>query len=365
MKTKKLITAVTAFFLLVACSAGAKNETKQESGETMKSKANVNINMDNLHDIYFAGGCFWGVEEYFARIPGVYNVTSGFANGTTENPSYEDVIYRNTGHAETVHIQYDPGIVSLKTLSEQFFKIVNPISVNKQGNDVGTQYRSGIYYVDESDIPILESVFAEVQKKYSIPIVTELEPLDHYFLAEDYHQDYLAKNPNGYCHITFETLDEVVLETEKLEISQYTKPTIEELQKRLTPLQFDVTQNEGTERAFANEYWDNKEKGIYVDIVTGEPLFSSTDKYDSGTGWPSFTCPIGEELIAEHSDNSLWMERTEVRSALGDTHLGHVFNDGPKEEGGLRYCLNSASLKFIAYDEMDKLGYGEYKKYVQ
>ncbi len=357
--------AVVAFFLLMACSAGAKNETKQENGEGMNSKRNVNINMDNIHDIYFAGGCFWGVEEYFSRIPGVYDVTSGFANGTTSNPSYEDVIYRNTGHAETVHIQYDPSIVSLKTLTEQFFKIINPVSLNKQGNDIGTQYRTGVYYVDEADVPILETVFNAVQEKYSAQIVTELEPLDHYFLAEDYHQDYLKNNPNGYCHITFETLEDIVLEIDKLDVSQYSKPSIEELRERLTPLQFDVTQNEGTERAFDNEYWDNKEKGIYVDIITGEPLFSSTDKYDSGTGWPSFTRPIAEEKIAEHSDNSFFMVRTEVRSVLGDSHLGHVFPDGPKDEGGLRYCLNSASLNFIPYDEMDEKGYSEYKKYVR
>ncbi len=356
--------AVVAFFLLMACSAGAKNETKQESGENMKSKANVNINMNNLQDIYFAGGCFWGVEEYFSRIPGVYDVTSGFANGTTDNPSYEDVIYRNTGHAETVHIQYDPSIISLKTLTEQFFKIINPISLNKQGNDVGTQYRTGIYYTNSADVPVIEAVIKEVQKNYSAKIVTELQVLDHYFLAEGYHQDYLKNNPNGYCHISFASLNEVVLETEKEPAGKYTKPSIEELQQRLTPLQFDVTQNDGTERAFTGEYWDTKEKGIYVDIVTGEPLFSSSDKYDSGTGWPSFTRPISDEKIVEHVDNSFFMTRTEVRSTFGDSHLGHVFPDGPKDEGGLRYCLNSAALNFIPYDQMDEKGYSDYKKYV-
>ncbi len=365
MKNVKLIIVGMALFLLMSCTAGAQTKKMQETGEIVSNRPNVTINMENLKDIYFAGGCFWGVEEYFSRIPGVYEVTSGFANGTTSNPSYEDVIYRNTGHAETVHIQYDPGIVSLKTLTEQFFKIINPVSLNKQGNDVGTQYRTGVYYVTEKDVPVIQAVFDEVQKKYSSPIVTELQVLDHYFLAEEYHQDYLEKNPNGYCHITFETLSEVVLETETLPTGKYIKPSVEELRERLTPLQFDVTQNEGTERAFANEYWDNKEKGIYVDIITGEPLFSSRDKYDSGTGWPSFTQPISESLITEHVDDSLWMTRTEVRSTLGDSHLGHVFNDGPVQDGGLRYCLNSASLIFISYDEMDEKGYAEYKKYVE
>jgi peptide methionine sulfoxide reductase msrA/msrB len=173
-------------------------------------KNSIQINVGNLKDIYFAGGCFWGVEEYFSRIPGVYDVTSGYANGDTENPSYNDVCYRNTGHAETVHVQYDPDIISLKTLTEQFFRIINPTSLYRQGNDIGSQYRTGVYCTDDADVGIIQAVFNEVQKSYDQAIVTELLPLEHYYLAEDYHQDYLAKNPSGYCHIDFSSLDDIV-----------------------------------------------------------------------------------------------------------------------------------------------------------
>ena len=212
---KRLTTLVLISILLVfsVIAASCGNNLPNSRGEEVKQP--VEINTENLRDIYFAGGCFWGVEEYFSRMPGVYNVTSGYANGNTENPSYDDVCYRETGHAETVHVQYDPSIISLKTLTEQFFKIIDPTTVNQQGYDVGSQYRTGVYYTNEDDLETIKAVFDGVQKNYKQKIVTELLPLQHYYLAEEYHQDYLKKNPFGYCHIDFSSLDDVVTEDMK------------------------------------------------------------------------------------------------------------------------------------------------------
>ncbi len=317
-----------------------------------------------LHEIYYAGGCFWGVESYFSQIPGVYDVTVGYANGTTENPTYEEVCSHTTGHAETIHVRYDPSLVSLKTLTEHFFKIIDPLSVNRQGNDIGDQYRTGIYYTDENDLKTLESVMDAEQKKYDSPIAVELLPLTGYYLAEEYHQDYLVKNPGGYCHVDFSGLAEFKDQgrpAPSIDPSAYTVPSDDELKKRLTEEQYRVTQKGDTEAPGTGEYDDFFEPGIYVDIVTGEPLFLSSDKFVSGCGWPSFSQPIDPEVITEYNDTSFGTIRTEVRSRVGDTHLGHVFSDGPKELGGLRYCINSASLRFIPYDQMDDEGYGEWK----
>lgn len=307
----------------------------------------------NLKDIYLAGGCFWGVEAYMTRVYGVYDVTSGYANGKTENPSYEDILYRGTGHAETVHVRYDSEKVDLQTLLSYYFKVIDPTSVNRQGNDRGSQYRTGIYYKDGSDLPIIQEKINSEQSKYKQPIVVEVKPLEHYYLAEEYHQDYLEKNPQGYCHINLYDVEDVVINKD-----DYQKPSDKILKDKLTEIQYRVTQENATEGAFKNTYWDNKEKGIYVDITTGEPLFTSTDKFDSGCGWPSFTKPIVSEVVEYAEDLSYNMMRTEVRSRSGDAHLGHVFKDGPKEEGGLRYCINSASIRFIPLEDMEKEGYG-------
>lgn len=331
--------------------------------ENMKKKAMIDASA--LREMYFAGGCFWGVEEYFSRIPGVADVTVGYANGTTKNPTYEQVCSGKTGYAETAHIRYDPQSVSLKTLAEQFFKIIDPVSVNRQGNDVGSQYRTGMYYVNDEDKAILASVMADTQKKYGQPLAVELMPLQNYYLAEEYHQDYLKKNPGGYCHISFDSLKDIRTEKKGLvDPDRYCKPPDEELQKILTPEEYAVTQKAGTERAFSGRFWDHKEPGIYVDIVTGEPLFSSADKFDSGCGWPSFTRPVDPAVITEREDRSHGMQRVEVRSRVGDSHLGHVFDDGPRDTGGLRYCINSAAIRFIPYEEMDRQGYGELKKLI-
>ena len=344
-----------------------ENKTISATSELATSESATSaLATSALQDIYFAGGCFWGVEEYFSRITGVHEVTVGYANGSKANPSYEEVCSGNTGHAETVHVVYDPAIVSLKTLAQQFFKIVNPLSINRQGNDVGSQYRTGIYYVNAENKDTLRSVMEEVQKKYNKPLAVELMPLKAYYLAEEYHQDYLRKNPGGYCHINFDSLKDVQMEKQGLvDPSKYSKPSDAVLKQTLAPEVYNVTQQAATENAFSGKFWDHKEAGLYVDIVTGEPLFSSADKFDSGCGWPSFTKPIDPAVITEHEDNSYGMKRIEVRSRVGNSHLGHVFNDGPKDKGGLRYCINSVSLRFVPFEEMDKQNYGTLKALVK
>jgi len=331
------------------------SKTASSNSSNLPENPNNNIvyNPERLEDLYFAGGCFWGLEAYMSRIYGVYDVTSGYANGSTENPSYEDLIYRNSGHAETVHVRYDPERVELVTLLDYYFKVIDPTMLNQQGNDRGVQYRTGIYYTDEKLVDIINVRMKEEQSKYDDPIVVEVEPLVHYYLAEDYHQDYLEKNPNGYCHIDLFTVEEVVIDP-----TWYPIPDDDTLKATLTDIQYQVTQFDQTERAFTNEYWNVFEDGIYVDIVTGEPLFLSNDKYESQCGWPSFTKAINKDVVVYLEDTSFNMVRTEVRSRAGDIHLGHVFNDGPVDKGGLRYCINSASIKFIPINQMDIEGYG-------
>ena len=313
-----------------------------------------------MNTIYLAGGCFWGVEGYFKRIEGVKGTTCGYANGRTENPSYEDVCRHDTGHAETVKVDFDDKVISLEDLIIYYFRIIDPVSVNKQGNDVGTQYRTGIYYTDESQLPVIKAAIEREQRKYNEKIAVEVLPIENFYSAEEYHQDYLDKNPNGYCHINLSLADEPIVRSEK-----YKRKTDNELKESLTPLQYDVTVNAATERPFDNEFNSNFERGIYVDITSGEPLFFSTDKFESGCGWPSFSKPIQKDLVKYSEDLSLGRRRIEVRSNAADAHLGHVFDDGPSELGGLRYCINSAALRFIPFDKMDEEGYGYLKKYVE
>ena len=313
-----------------------------------------------MNTIYLAGGCFWGVEGYFKRIEGVKGTTCGYANGRTENPSYEDVCRHDTGHAETVKVDFDDEVISLEDLLIYYFRIIDPVSVNKQGNDVGTQYRTGIYYTDESQLPVIKAAIEREQRKYSEKIAVEVLPIENFYSAEEYHQDYLDKNPNGYCHIELGLAYEPIVRSEK-----YKRKNDEELKENLTPLQYDVTVNAATERPFDNEFNSNFERGIYVDITSGEPLFFSTDKFESGCGWPSFSKPIQKDLVKYSEDLSLGRRRIEVRSNVADAHLGHVFDDGPSELGGLRYCINSAALRFIPLGKMDEEGYGYLKKYVE
>ena len=349
----------------VSDAEGTTEASSAESTSRFPENPNKDLDFDTdkLEDIWFAGGCFWGVEAYMARVYGVYDVTSGYANGTTENPTYKEVLYENTGHAETVHVQYDPERIDLESLVSQFFMIIDPTLLNQQGNDKGTQYRTGVYYENAEDRAIIDGVVAAEAERYDKPIVTEIEPLEHYYLAEEYHQDYLEKNPDGYCHIEFDSLEEQEIPS-LIDPAAYPKPSDDELKEMLTEVQYNVTQEDATETAFSNEYWDNYEPGIYVDITTGEPLFSSADQYDSGTGWPSFTKPIDPAVVTEHDDYSGFFKRTEIRSRSGDSHLGHVFDDGPEDRGGLRYCMNSAALRFIPAEEMEKEGYGYLSDYV-
>lgn len=350
------IAVFCAAFSVAGCYHRQETEVAEDGSATVEDQEwREGEEAEKRKEIFYAGGCFWGVEAYFSRIPGVYHVTVGYANGTAGHPTYEEVCSHTTGHAETVHVVYDPELVSLRTLTEHFFSVINPLTPNRQGNDVGDQYRTGIYYTDEEDLETLLAVMDEEQKNYSEPIVTELLPLQCYYLAEEYHQDYLEKNPGGYCHIDFSGLSDF---EQLVDPAAYSKPSDEELREALTEEQYRVTQNGDTEYAFSGEYDDFFEPGLYVDIVTGEPLFLSGDKFDSGCGWPSFAKPVDPNVIETYTDTSYGMSRTEVRSRVGDTHLGHVFEDGPEELGGQRYCINSASLRFIPYSEMEAGGYG-------
>ena len=313
----------------------------------------------NTKEIYFAGGCFWGTEHFLKQIRGVVSTEVGYANGNVANPTYKLVCQGNTQFAETVKVVYNPSEVSLSFLIDLYLKTIDPTSLNKQGNDKGSQYRTGIYYKDKADEPIIRQQLAALAKGYSKPIVVENLPLKNFYAAEDYHQDYLDKNPHGYCHLS-PALFEMARKANPKKAAPKTSYTVKDkatLKKELTPMQYEVTQNSATEPPFRNEYWNEKREGIYVDITTGEPLFSSADKFESGCGWPSFSKPIDKKLIQEHLDKSHNMLRTEVRSKLGNAHLGHVFTDGPKDKGGLRYCINSASLRFIPKEEMEKEGY--------
>ncbi len=302
-------------------------------------------------EIVLAGGCFWGVQEYFSRLPGVIATEAGYAQSSQENPTYAEVCSGAPNAAEAVKIAYNPQIMPLRNILLHFFRIIDPISRNRQGNDVGAQYRTGIYFTRDADRRIAEEVMAAEQAKYGTPFAVELEQLVNFYPAEEYHQDYLKKNPGGYCHISFASIEDP-------ELAPKAYPA--ELKKRLTPEEWHITRENGTEAPFSGKYWNFDKPGIYVDITSGEPLFSSADKFPSSCGWPAFAAPIQPNALVRKRDQSHGMERVEVRSRNADSHLGHVFNDGPKELGGLRYCINSAAIRFIPLADMEKLGYGAF-----
>ncbi|MEQ9547886.1 MAG: peptide-methionine (R)-S-oxide reductase MsrB [Marinobacter sp.] len=371
-------------YLLLMSMAVAIALTGLQVGASNDSDSKYAPDDPDLAIATFAGGCFWCVEEmYEEKVPGIVEAVSGYSGGDEKDPSYKQVSGGSTGHTEAVQVYYDPDVITYEGLLQALWRTANPTDAKGQYVDRGSQYRPAIFYHNEEQKRAAEASVRELKKsgRYDDPVVIEIVPFKTFYDAEEYHQDYHRKSPVRYKFYTFNSgryqfiekvwgdeqdvdysqyqPEEDTMKNEAQDLQSFVKPDDDELKRMLTKEQYYVTQEDGTERAYANEYWDEKRPGLYVDVVSGEPLFSSRDKYKSGTGWPSFTRPISDDAVVEKEDRSLFMTRIEIRSAIADSHLGHVFNDGPAPTG-LRYCMNSAALRFIPLERMEEEGYGEY-----
>ena len=363
-----LLALLLTVSVLSGCSHPAQQSGPADSSAAADEQTNIEVEIMDFSNetqnvIYLAGGCFWGLEHLMQSIPGVIDAQSGYANGTgAEDANYSAVCSGKTGFRETVRVEYDPEQISLDALLLAYFYVIDPTVENRQGYDVGTQYQTGIYYTNDTAKETVERI-VEIEKGRYEKFFVETGPLLNFYPAEEYHQNYLENNPKGYCHIPVWKIN--MFKDMRIDPGDYQKPSDELIREKLTDEQYRVTQQSDTEFPFENEYWDTFEKGIYVDIVTGEPLFSSTDKFESSCGWPAFSKPIEEPAILRFNDNSHGLKRVEVRSRAGDSHLGHVFNGDPDSPNGVRYCINSAALRFIPYEDMEAKGYGYLKEVVE